>query len=130
MLFYLQHVADPTGSSPKIKNKFWSIISVSLFKSITLYFYETSFVFLPIWWASRLEGGECQNVMQNMVCSFCPVISNLYEQPWWEISVLWLPYIVLVIVIIALLHILSAYNRLLDRYKVYSSSPRECLCTR
>ena len=27
------------------------------------------------------------------------------------------------------LHTLSAYNSLLVRYKVYSSDPRECLCT-
>ena len=31
--------------------------------------------------------------------------------------------------IIVLLHTLSAYNSLLVRYKVYSSDPRECLCT-
>ena len=31
--------------------------------------------------------------------------------------------------IIVLLHALSAYNSLLVRYKVYSSDPRECLCT-
>ena len=30
---------------------------------------------------------------------------------------------------IVLLHTLSAYNSLLVRYKVYSSDPRECLCT-
>ena len=30
---------------------------------------------------------------------------------------------------IILLHTLSAYNKLLVRYKVYSSDPRECLCT-
>ena len=30
---------------------------------------------------------------------------------------------------IVLLHTLSAYNSLLIRYKVYSSDPRECLCT-
>ena len=30
---------------------------------------------------------------------------------------------------IVLLHTLSAYNSLLVRYKVYSSHPRECLCT-
>ena len=30
---------------------------------------------------------------------------------------------------IALLHTLSAYNSLLVRYKVYSSDPREFLCT-
>ena len=30
---------------------------------------------------------------------------------------------------IALLHTLSAYNSLLVRYKIYSSDPRECLCT-
>ena len=30
---------------------------------------------------------------------------------------------------IDLLHTLSAYNSLLFRYKVYSSDPRECLCT-
>ena len=32
--------------------------------------------------------------------------------------------------VIVLLHTLSAYNSLLFRYKVYSSDPRECLCTR
>ena len=31
--------------------------------------------------------------------------------------------------ILVLLHTLSAYNSLLVRYKVYSSDPRECLCT-
>ena len=31
--------------------------------------------------------------------------------------------------IIVLLHTLSAYNSLLVRYEVYSSDPRECLCT-
>ena len=31
--------------------------------------------------------------------------------------------------IIVLLNTLSAYNSLLVRYKVYSSDPRECLCT-
>ena len=31
--------------------------------------------------------------------------------------------------IIVLLLTLSAYNSLLIRYKVYSSDPRECLCT-
>ena len=31
--------------------------------------------------------------------------------------------------IIVLLHTLSAYNSLLVRYKVYSTDPRECLCT-
>ena len=31
---------------------------------------------------------------------------------------------------IVLLHTLSAYNSLLVSYKVYSSDPRECLCTR
>ena len=31
--------------------------------------------------------------------------------------------------IIVLLHTLSAYNSLLVRYNVYSSDPRECLCT-
>ena len=31
--------------------------------------------------------------------------------------------------IIVLLHTLSAYNSLLVHYKVYSSDPRECLCT-
>ena len=30
---------------------------------------------------------------------------------------------------IVLLHTLSAYNSLLVRYKVYSSDPKECLCT-
>ena len=30
---------------------------------------------------------------------------------------------------IVLLHTLSAYNSLLVRYKIYSSDPRECLCT-
>ena len=30
---------------------------------------------------------------------------------------------------IVLLHTSSAYNSLLVRYKVYSSDPRECLCT-
>ena len=30
---------------------------------------------------------------------------------------------------IVLLHTLSTYNSLLVRYKVYSSDPRECLCT-
>ena len=30
---------------------------------------------------------------------------------------------------IVLPHTLSAYNSLLVRYKVYSSDPRECLCT-
>ena len=30
---------------------------------------------------------------------------------------------------IVLLHTLSAYNSLLVRFKVYSSDPRECLCT-
>ena len=30
---------------------------------------------------------------------------------------------------IVLLHTLSAYNSLLVRYKVYSTDPRECLCT-
>ena len=30
---------------------------------------------------------------------------------------------------IVLLHTLSAYNSLLVRYKVYSSDPREFLCT-
>ena len=32
--------------------------------------------------------------------------------------------------IIVLLHTLSAYNSLLVRCKVYSSDPRECLCTK
>ena len=31
--------------------------------------------------------------------------------------------------IIVLLHTLSAYNNLLVRYEIYSSDPRECLCT-
>ena len=31
--------------------------------------------------------------------------------------------------VIVLFHTLSAYNSLLVRYKVYSSDPRECLCT-
>ena len=31
--------------------------------------------------------------------------------------------------LIVLFHTLSAYNSLLVRYKVYSSDPRECLCT-
>ena len=31
--------------------------------------------------------------------------------------------------IIVLLHTLSVYNSLLVRYRVYSSDPRECLCT-
>ena len=31
--------------------------------------------------------------------------------------------------IIVLSYILSAYNSLLVRYKVYSSDPKECLCT-
>ena len=31
--------------------------------------------------------------------------------------------------IIVLLHTLSAYSSLLVRYKVYSSDPRDCLCT-
>ena len=31
--------------------------------------------------------------------------------------------------IMVLLHALSAYNNLLVCYKVYSSDPRECLCT-
>ena len=35
---------------------------------------------------------KCRNVMQNIVCCFCPVITKKYEQPWWEMSVLWLPY--------------------------------------
>ena len=30
---------------------------------------------------------------------------------------------------IVLLHTLSAYNSLFVRYKVYSTDPRECLCT-
>ena len=30
---------------------------------------------------------------------------------------------------IVLVHTLSAYNSLLVHYKVYSSDPRECLCT-
>ena len=30
---------------------------------------------------------------------------------------------------LVLLHTLSAYNSLLVRYKVYSTDPRECLCT-
>ena len=32
--------------------------------------------------------------------------------------------------IIVLLHTLSAYNSLLVHYKVYSSDPGDCLCTR
>ena len=31
---------------------------------------------------------------------------------------------------IVILHTLSAYNNLLAHYKVYSSDPRECLCTK
>ena len=45
-------------------------------QSIYLYKYKYKYICINIYTKDVSEEGECRKVMQNMVCSFCLVITN------------------------------------------------------